>query len=140
MLNEKCLHTINTTIRYSDEIKAARETLWRAGKTDRQIADAEGVPRHVIVNWRRRRGFPIHRVQAINRPPKKTKAQKPDNFQSNTLCWSCQNACGACEWSQISHTPVPGWTAIPTHLNANTESFEVIACPKYLKDPPRRNS
>lgn len=66
---------------------------------------------------------------------------------SDTLCWSCQNACGKCSWNQvdletkkIKFQPVPGWKATPTvKKSARTvyDSYEVTYCPEYVKDEPR---
>ena len=60
-----------------------------------------------------------------------------------TICWSCANACGGCEWSE-RFRPVPGWTAVETVIKINatvngssqkteTQSYHVISCPKYQK-------
>ncbi len=55
-----------------------------------------------------------------------------------TLCWSCANACGGCEWSQKKAKPVPGWTAEKTKIRLDkgktSESYLVIKCPKYKPD------
>ena len=61
-----------------------------------------------------------------------------------TLCWTCQNACGGCSWSR-SFEPVEGWEAKPTKLNIYVKegnedlnsSFFVISCPQYIPDEPR---
>lgn len=75
---------------------------------------------------------------------------------SGTLCWDCERACGQCSWSerdpetdQIRYEPVPGWTAVPTVLPSNNtfnrdnprnRSYKVLACPLYIKTPPRESS
>ena len=69
-----------------------------------------------------------------------------------TLCWSCQNACGGCSWSEydpktgkIKFEPVPGWEAIPTKISMQGRvekigSYRVIKCPLYVPDPPREEA
>lgn len=54
-----------------------------------------------------------------------------------TLCWSC--ACPGtdrCSWDE-SLTPVDGWEAEPT-VTDGFETFRVINCPLYSKEPPRK--
>lgn len=43
--------------------------------------------------------------------------------QSETLCWTCKNACGKCPWSEcdketrkLKWQPVEGWRAIRTRF------------------------
>ncbi len=56
----------------------------------------------------------------------------------DTLCWSCANACGGCEWSQKKAKPVPGWTAEKTKIRLDKgktmDSYFVTECPKYRPD------
>lgn len=59
-----------------------------------------------------------------------------------TLCWSCDNACGRCEWSAF-FIPVKGWNAERSeiknlHKGTAYESYHVYECPKYV--PDRRRS
>jgi len=61
-------------------------------------------------------------------------------IHSNSLCWDCQNAVLGCEWSR-EFEPVPGWTAKPRRMIDNargtvTMSYNVIKCPKFIKDEP----
>lgn len=59
-----------------------------------------------------------------------------------TLCWRCANACGNCEWSDGSFTPVKGWDATETLLIGDRgisrpkrmQSFIVRKCPKFKDD------
>lgn len=65
-------------------------------------------------------------------------------YVKETKCWSCQNACGDCSWSNHwEHKPVEGWTAIPVQLRLNrgeyAETYIVKECPEYIPDPPRKN-
>lgn len=53
------------------------------------------------------------------------------------LCWNCEKACGRCSWSK-SFTPVPGWKAIPTKIQADNhsryshvDSFDIYECPEF---------
>lgn len=59
-------------------------------------------------------------------------------MHKDTLCWSCENACGGCEWSKKKARPVPGWKATATEIRAEKErtfsSFLVTECPKYKPD------
>ena len=58
----------------------------------------------------------------------------------DTLCWLCQNAGGNCSWSK-SFTPVDGWKAVPTKVQAGfysktndprfTDSYDVYECPEF---------
>lgn len=53
---------------------------------------------------------------------KQEKSQRKTKFQrKETLCWTCQNACGGCSWSK-SFTPVEGWDAKPTK-HKHVDSF-----------------
>lgn len=55
-----------------------------------------------------------------------------------TICWRCANNCGGCSWSK-NFTPVEGWTAVPTELQARgtgekndtISSYDVYACPEF---------
>lgn len=68
--------------------------------------------------------------------------QKAITNKPSTLCWSCANACGGCSWSDGSFTPVDGWTAKKTELQADrgeyrdkiVQSYLVKKCPKYEND------
>ena len=75
-----------------------------------------------------------------------------DEYKAQTICWSCQNACGGCPWTevdpdtdQIRALPVEGWIA-KKHLQQYAdkdgrrmvESYEVLYCPQYSPDPPRK--
>ncbi|MEG2000533.1 MAG: helix-turn-helix domain-containing protein [Evtepia sp.] len=120
-------------IRYSAETKAARRVLWGMGKTDREIADAEGVSRNTISSWRKQEKLPIHST----RKKGNTKQENPKTVQSNTLCWSCQNACGGCEWSSKEQVPVAGWTATQHRREGGDVGYNVTHCPKYKQDEPR---
>ena len=65
------------------------------------------------------------------------------------LCETCQNYAGGCSWTEVDEAtgrvkfiPVPGWKAEPTvkfGKYKNFETFKIIECPKYIKDPPRKN-
>ena len=63
---------------------------------------------------------------------------KPDTPQ--TICWSCQNACGGCSWSRYkSWQPVEGWEAIETTISLSNhlprmQSYIVLSCPQYVPD------
>lgn len=53
------------------------------------------------------------------------------------LCWDCEKACGRCSWSK-NFTPVPGWKAIPTKIQADNhskythvDSFDIYECPEF---------
>lgn len=53
-----------------------------------------------------------------------------------SLCWSCTcPGTDRCSWDE-SLTPVEGWEAEPT-VTDGFETFRVINCPLYIKDPPR---
>ena len=60
--------------------------------------------------------------------------------EKSTICWSCDNACGKCCWSQ-SFKPVPGWTATPTKVYQSKgvyqDSFLVQKCPQFKKGDTR---
>lgn len=49
------------------------------------------------------------------------------------ICWDCKNACCGCDWS-LTGTPIPGWTARPTKDANGVESYEVTACPEFVRD------
>lgn len=52
---------------------------------------------------------------------------------TDTLCWSCERACGGCAWS-CNLTPIPDWQATPTKIQDSEHSYEsylVYSCPLY---------
>lgn len=59
--------------------------------------------------------------------------------RGNTLCWTCQNACGGCSWSARLE-PVEGWKAKKIKVKGNfytreiVDSYIVKKCPEYIKD------
>lgn len=60
--------------------------------------------------------------------------------KKETLCWSCQNACGKCTWSK-NFKKVKGWEAKKTVIkgdpNGNEpdiKSYRIISCPLYIPD------
>lgn len=60
--------------------------------------------------------------------------------KKETICWSCQNACGKCSWSR-KFEEVKGWVAEKTTIKGESNSlipeipsYRVIKCPKYLPD------
>lgn len=58
------------------------------------------------------------------------------NAPSETLCWECAKNGGLCSWSK-NFTPVEGWEAIPTkiqaygHADGVIDSYKVISCPEF---------
>lgn len=76
-----------------------------------------------------------------------------------TLCWTCENACGGCSWSK-KFEPVEGWKAKKTKINFRrdythlrrdgkrtvrkhaivTESFLVLRCPMYKAEDEKRGN
>lgn len=58
--------------------------------------------------------------------------------RKETLCWDCAKNGGLCSWSK-NFTPVEGWEAIPTKIQARgayngygeIDSYKVINCPKF---------
>ncbi len=52
------------------------------------------------------------------------------NKNQDTLCWSCQRACGGmgCSWAH-GFTPVDGWDA-----EKNGDSYFIKSCPQYIKE------
>ena len=72
---------------------------------------------------------------------------------SGQLCWSCQNACGGCSWTELNHDtkkprfePVPGWIANPIRKNFGShksgpvimDTYAIKACPLYVPDDTSR--
>ena len=63
---------------------------------------------------------------------------------SETLCWTCQNASAdKCCWMDRCH-PVEGWDAAPTRIRMSGEggvstirSYLVRACPNYVPEQVR---
>lgn len=63
------------------------------------------------------------------------KARK-EATRTDSLCWSCKNACGGCSWSS-SFVPVKNWKAKPTKVKCTggyVDSFHVIKCPEFDRD------
>ena len=62
---------------------------------------------------------------------------------NNTLCWSCEKACGGCSWSD-NLIPIKDWKATPTILRFRkptrnspvtlVTSYYVCKCPEYKFD------
>lgn len=56
--------------------------------------------------------------------------------KKNTLCWDCAKNGGLCSWSE-NFTPVEGWEAVPTkiqaygHADGVIDSYKVISCPEF---------
>ena len=86
---------------------------------------------------------------SISRDKKsKKKVGRPSNDSTqpngnDTLCWTCQNACGGCNWSKRLK-PVEGWTVENTEIKHTSKgktrydsSCKVISCPEYIQDEPR---
>ena len=49
-------------------------------------------------------------------------------------CWTCQNACGGCSWSNFLE-PVKGWTAERTTKNTvSGRGYKITYCPEYIPD------
>ena len=85
--------------------------------------------------------------ELIRRYPPREKKQKKAHkveYQSTQLCWTCDNACGGCEWSDHLE-PVPGWDATPTSRVLKVggkgkggtrvaSSFVIHYCPKFRRD------
>ena len=62
---------------------------------------------------------------------------KPKRIEKKTtLCWDCAKNGGLCSWSK-NFTPVEGWEAIPTKINARgydyyeIDSYKVVKCPEF---------
>jgi hypothetical protein len=53
---------------------------------------------------------------------------------AETICWSCEKACGKCVWSS-KEQPVPGWEAEETFIRNTSApsyaSYRVKSCPEY---------
>ena len=71
------------------------------------------------------------RYQGVGKPAKRK--------GNETLCWTCQNACGNCSWSR-SLVPVEGWVAKKIKIKGNfyageiIDSFVIRSCPEYRED------
>lgn len=63
--------------------------------------------------------------------------------RKESLCWSCDNACGSCSWSKAL-IPVEGWKATPVRIKANIEANKYITgyivefCPEFKQSKRRR--
>ena len=72
---------------------------------------------------------------------KQSKGPKKYKEPYGTLCWTCQNATGGCDWSRALK-PVEGWKVKIIKIKASegkefvryTDSYIVKKCPKYIKD------
>ena len=58
--------------------------------------------------------------------------------KKDSLCWSCKNsvpdlAGHGCNWSR-KFKPVDGWTAEYVEKNCSDGTYNVIACPEFIKD------
>lgn len=54
--------------------------------------------------------------------------------KKESLCWSCEKACGNCSWSK-GLVPIPGWEAKKTqpYSASDTIGYFVMRCPEYKK-------
>ena len=67
------------------------------------------------------------------------------NEKPDTLCLSCNNACGRCAWSAFG-IPVDGWAATETSVKGDRgpsrtkmiQSYIVSECPQFKPDEPLR--
>ena len=54
--------------------------------------------------------------------------------RKETLCWSCEKACGTCQWAS-SAKPIPNWDAEETFIRNESSpsyaSYLVKSCPEY---------
>lgn len=64
--------------------------------------------------------------------------------KTETLCWRCEKATGACEWSALE-MPVPGWQVEPTWrkerqggMVRHVPGKRVVTCPKFELDRRER--
>lgn len=66
------------------------------------------------------------------RVPKVPKKETTPKKCKETLCWTCQNACGGCSWSR-GLKPVDGWKAkeVTKASYKGQKSYKVIECPEY---------
>lgn len=66
-------------------------------------------------------------------------------YTKESLCWTCVRATGTCSWSR-NFEPVPGWEAEKTEVKnpygkdrfEMIASYDVKACPLYIKDIKRK--
>ena len=51
-------------------------------------------------------------------------------------CWTCQNACGGCSWSDCLQ-PVEGWKVERVKKKTVPEQgYRILFCPEYVPDEP----
>jgi hypothetical protein len=88
---------------------------------------------------RRRTGIT---ASTVGRPRKNIKRDWKPN-ESDSLCWSCQKACGKCNWSRTLK-PIEGWKVdvkIIKHTSrgktTEDEVTKVVKCPEYKQDERR---
>lgn len=105
--------------------------LYRRGLSDAEVARRMGISPGTVRNWRKKFGLPCRANWECR------------GKRSDTICWTCQNACGGCSWSR-NYVPVEGWIAEKTirrytddHGFRLVESYNVLYCPSYRPDPPR---
>lgn len=59
----------------------------------------------------------------------------------DTICWNCKNAVPSeetgCSWSR-KFEPVKGWTATPTKIEGEMDSFHIEKCPEFVREQRRR--
>lgn len=109
----------------------------------RALMDAGFAYHADIRSWRSKQNHALG-VRIAEKAVETSRALSSGN-QKETLCWSCDNACGGCEWS-CEAKPVPEWDAKATKRRAVhgrignkpkyviEESFDVKSCPKYVPD------
>ena len=101
--------------------------------------------------WSRWSEVPVYIIKARLKAgwtPEKALTTAYNQRSKPSLCWSCQNAAGGCNWSAycigLSDDPiVPGWEAEEKHKSNLIDHvsfkdgglvYRVISCPEFIPD------
>lgn len=111
-----------------EEQKSVVREYRKSGMSDIRIGKELGVAKTTFDSWKTRNN--MQRGGAFKGFPKK---------RSSTLCWSCKNFGGGCNWSR-EFEPVEGWIVVekglPTFLAAHNKevpTIVVVECPEFIK-------
>ena len=117
-------------------------------RCSRELKEAGYIWAEQIRSWRGTKNFDLA-LRSAQDAVERSRALAEGRNYGETLCWSCDNACGGCSWSQ-EFRPIEGWDAEPTarsvtrpihsgsilrgHRFETVRSYRVRSCPEYSPD------
>lgn len=130
-------HHLKVFIEYNDKLYPIKEFATKIGLTESLCRDRIGAM-GIMPHWH---GGVVRREQTIVHVDLPillalTADRNGANAISMQPCWTCQNACGGCEWSSTGDH-VPNWDAEPTNVKncgVPVGAYDIKSCPKYTPE------